>query len=139
MYSSGTLTFVTCPFSGLISSARPSRTARQPSSTMHVSPPACPSNVEPAGAPPWHAAIHSAYTPCERGYFGCCAGGGGSPLATPCFAAVSSLGASPYVPAGSLPSLPIHSCPPPPSNGQPASSPTSTRPGGVRLPARPTT
>src|SRR2546427_8382728 len=100
MYSSGTLTFVTCPFSGLISSARPSRTARQPSSTMDVSPPACPSNVEPAGGPPLHAAIHSAYTPCERGYFGCCAGArGGSPLATPCFAATRSFGSSPYVPA----------------------------------------
>src|SRR2546427_9654663 len=127
MYSSGTLTFVTCPFSGLISSARPSRTARQPSSTMDVSPPACPSNVEPAGAPPLHAAIHSAYTPCERGYFGCCAGGGGSPLATPCFAALSGFGPTPHGPPVSLPSPPSHSCPPPRSDGQPP--PSARSPG----------
>src|SRR3989442_4751021 len=57
-------------------------------------------------------------------------GGAGSPLATPCFAGVSSLGSSPYVPAVSLPSLPIHSCPPPLSNGHARSSATSTGRGG---------
>src|SRR5438094_3943616 len=129
MYSSGAFRFVTCPFSGFTSSARPSRTARHPSSTIDVSPPACPSNVEPAGDPPLHAAIHSALTPGECGYFGCC-GGGGSPLATPCLAGVSSSGSSPYLPAVSLPSLPIHSCPPPLSNGHASSSATSAGRGG---------
>src|SRR5438132_229259 len=66
-------------------------------------------------------------------------GGGGSPLATPCLVGVSSLASSPYVPAVSLPSLPIHSCPPPLSNGHANSSATSAGRGGYRLPSRHTT
>src|SRR5207247_9524688 len=134
-YSSGTRTFVTCPVSGLIASVRPSGTARHPSSTIEVSPPACPSNVEPAGAPPLQAAIHSGYTPGEPGYFWA----GGWATMSACFAGSSTLGSSPYVPATSLPSVPIHNCPPPRSNGQGASSATSGGRAGYRLPSRHTT
>src|SRR5260370_6250865 len=102
---------------------------------MLVSPPACPSNVEAAGAPPLHAAIHSAYTPGERGYFWA----GGWAASSACLAGFSTLGSSPYVPATSLPSVPIHSCPPPRSNGQATSSVTSLGRAGQRLPSRPTT
>src|SRR5438093_1254648 len=56
-----------------------------------------------------------------------------------CFAGSSTLGSSPYVPATSLPSVPIHSCPPPRSNGQGASSATSGGRAGYRLPSRHTT
>src|SRR5437868_7819384 len=72
-YSAGTLVFATSPECGSISSTWAVRSARLPSSTISVSGPAWSGKFEPAGVPPLHAAIHSAYTLSRRGYF--CAGG----------------------------------------------------------------
>src|ERR1051325_8641875 len=73
-YSAGTLVFATSPVCESISSTWAVRSARLPSSTISVSGPAWSGKFEPAGVPPLHAAIHSAYTLSSRGYF--CAGGG---------------------------------------------------------------
>src|SRR5205823_10410086 len=72
-YSAGTLVFATSPECWSISSTWAVRSARLPSSTISVSGPAWSGKFEPAGVPPLHAAIHSAYTLSRRGYF--CAGG----------------------------------------------------------------
>src|SRR5256885_15369779 len=74
-YSAGILAFATSPECGSISSTWAVRTARLPSNTISVSGPAWPGKFDPAGVPPLHAAIHSAYTLSKRGYF--CAGGWG--------------------------------------------------------------
>src|SRR2546430_7856444 len=80
-YSAGTLVFATSPECGSISSTWAVRSARLPSSTISVSGPAWSAKFEPAGVPPLHAAIHSAYTLSRRAYF--CAGGAAGLSARP--------------------------------------------------------
>src|SRR2546429_7327866 len=98
-YSAGTLVFATSPECGSISSTWAVRSARLPSSTISVSGPAWSAKFEPAGVPPLHAAIHSAYTLSRRAYF--CAGGRAGISAWR--ASSSRRGALPSIPATRLP------------------------------------
>ena len=91
MYSSGIVAFATWPVSGLSSSTLPVRTARSPSNTISVSGPAYSAKLELVWPSPLHAAIHSLWTPGDRGYFGA----GGCATISACFAGSSSRGSSP--------------------------------------------